>query len=172
MRRCWRTPDVGDHLDEGLRAAVEDGDLEVVEFHDGVVDAHADEGRQQVLGGRDEHALFHQAGGVADLGDIAADGLDLEAVEVGAAEDDAGSRPEPGGCEAERELRYEDRRRCIRRIADCTFVDQNRQTNSSACNRLQGDSALGLLYFSHNPVERARPNRDELRENRAKVLAA
>ena len=35
---------LGDHLHKWKRAAVEDWDFEVVEFHDGVVDAHADEG--------------------------------------------------------------------------------------------------------------------------------
>ncbi len=77
--------------DVGLGAAVKDGQLEVVELDDDVVHAHADEGGEQVLGGGDEHALAHEAGGVADLGDVAADGGDLEVVEVGAAEDDAGA---------------------------------------------------------------------------------
>ena len=44
-----------------------------------------------MLGGGDEHALAHEAGGVADLGDVAADGGNFEVVEVGAAEDDAGT---------------------------------------------------------------------------------
>ena len=78
-------------LDVGQRAAVEDGQLEVVELDDDVVDAHADERGEQVFGGGDEHALAHEAGGVADLGDVAADGGDFEVVEVGAAEDDAGA---------------------------------------------------------------------------------
>ena len=42
-----------------------------------------------MLGGGDEDALAHEAGGVGDLGDVAADGRDFEVVEVGAAEDDA-----------------------------------------------------------------------------------
>jgi hypothetical protein len=44
-----------------------------------------------VLGGGDEHAFFHQAGGVADAGNVAADGFDLEAVQIGAAKYDAGA---------------------------------------------------------------------------------
>ena len=82
----------GDHLDVGKRAAVEDGQLQVVELDDGVVDAHADEGREQVLGGGDEDALLHQAGGVADFCDVLADGGYVEAVEVDAAEDDSAAR--------------------------------------------------------------------------------
>ena len=47
------------------------------------------QGGEQVLGGGDEHALAHEAGGVADLGDVAAGGGDFEVVEVGAAEENA-----------------------------------------------------------------------------------
>ncbi len=78
-------------LHVGERGAVEDGQLEVVDLDDDVVDAVADERGEQMLGGGDEHALAHEAGGVADLGDVAAGGGDLEVVEVGAAEDDAGA---------------------------------------------------------------------------------
>ncbi len=48
-----------------------------------------------MFGGGDEDAFAHQAGGVADLGDVAAGGFDFEIVEVGAAKDDAG--PSGGG---------------------------------------------------------------------------
>ena len=81
--------DVTEGFDIGERTAVEDGELEVVNFDDDVVDAASDEGRKQVLGGGDEHTLAHQAGGVADLGDVAAGGRDFEVVEVGAAEEDS-----------------------------------------------------------------------------------
>ena len=75
--------------DVGEGAAVENGDFEVIDFYDDVVDAEADESGEQVLGGLDEDALAHERGGVADAGDVAAGGGDLEVVEVGAAEDDA-----------------------------------------------------------------------------------
>ena len=42
-----------------------------------------------MLGGLNQHALAHETGCVADFGDIAAYGGDLEVVEVCAAEDDA-----------------------------------------------------------------------------------
>jgi len=73
------------------RAAVEDGEFEVVELDVDVVDAGAEQCGEQVLRGGDEDALTHEAGGVADLGDVAADGGDFESVEIGAAEDDAGT---------------------------------------------------------------------------------
>ena len=80
--------------------AIEDGEFEVIEFDDDIVDAHADEGRKQVFGGGDEHTLAHEAGGVADLGDVASGGRNLKVVEVGAAENNArsgSSRQQPHG---------------------------------------------------------------------------
>ena len=47
------------------------------------------DGRQQVFGGGEQHALLHQAGGVADPRDVAAVGLDFKVVQIHAAEDDA-----------------------------------------------------------------------------------
>jgi hypothetical protein len=44
-----------------------------------------------VLGGGDEHALFHEAGGVADAGYVAAGGFDLKAIEIDAAKNDSRS---------------------------------------------------------------------------------
>jgi hypothetical protein len=44
-----------------------------------------------MLGGGDKDAFFHEAGGVADAGDVSAVGFDLEAVKIGAAEDDSRS---------------------------------------------------------------------------------
>jgi hypothetical protein len=90
--------DFAEGLGVGERAAVEDGELEVVEIDEDVVDAEAEEGGEQVLGGGDEHALAHEAGGVADLGDVAAGGGDFESIEIGAAKDDA--RAGGGGQEA------------------------------------------------------------------------
>ena len=77
------------HVRQG--AAVQDGQFQVVQLHDHVVHAHADERGEQVFSGGDQHALAHQAGGVADLGHVAADGGNLKVVQVSAAEDDARS---------------------------------------------------------------------------------
>jgi len=79
------------HFDERFGASIENGQLKVVEFHDGVVDAQADQRGEQMLGGRDEDALFHQAGGITHTGDVPADGLNLKTIKVGAAEDNAGA---------------------------------------------------------------------------------
>ena len=77
--------------DVGERAAIEDGDLEVVDFDDDVVDAEADEGGEEVLGSLDQDALAHEGGGIGDAGDVAAGGGNFEVVQVGTAEDDAGT---------------------------------------------------------------------------------
>lgn len=74
---------------KGECTAVQDGQFKVIDFNDQVVDPHPDQGRQQVFRGGDEHALSHQAGGVADAGNVATDGGNLEVVKIGAAEDDA-----------------------------------------------------------------------------------
>ena len=77
--------------DVGLRGAIENGNFEIVDFDDDVVDAEADEGGQQMLGGGDQHALAHEAGGVGNARDVATDGGDFEVVEIGATEDNAGA---------------------------------------------------------------------------------
>ena len=78
-------------LDIRQRAAVQNGQLKIVQLDNDVVDAHADQRREQMFGGGDQHALAHQAGGVADLGHVASGRGNLEVVQVGAAEDDAGT---------------------------------------------------------------------------------
>ncbi len=79
----------GFHVRQG--AAVEDGQFQIVQLNDDVVDARADEGGKKMLGGGDEHTLAHDAGGVADLGYISARGRNLVVVQVGAAENNARS---------------------------------------------------------------------------------
>jgi len=79
-----------DQIDKGLAAAIEDGNFEVIDFDEGVVYAHAVEGAEQVLGGGDQHALAHQAGGVTDFLHVAPTGGNGETFEIGADENDAG----------------------------------------------------------------------------------
>ena len=75
-------------LHVGQRAAVQDRQFQIVQLHNHVVDAHSDQRRQSVLGGRDQHALPHQARGVAHLGHVPRRGGDLEIVEIRPAEYD------------------------------------------------------------------------------------
>jgi hypothetical protein len=79
-------------LEEGLGGTVEDGDFDVVEVDEDVVDAIGIGGGEKVLGGGEQDALLHEAGGVADAGDVVAVRFDWEIVEVDAAKDYAGIR--------------------------------------------------------------------------------
>src|SRR5215472_14105531 len=81
-------PNLLNHLDEWFGAAVQNRQFKIIEFDDGIVDSCSDKSRKHVFGGGNQNALFHQAGGVADTRDVAADSFDLESVEVRAAKDD------------------------------------------------------------------------------------
>lgn len=76
--------------EEGLGRTVKDGDFNVVEVDEDVVDAVGIGGGEKMLGGGEQDALLHEAGGVADAGDVVAVSFDWEIVEIHAAENDAG----------------------------------------------------------------------------------
>ena len=82
-------PACPDQLDKGQAAAIENRDFKVVDLHVGVIDPTGIENAQQVLGGGDQDALPHQAGGVADTRDVAPACGDVEIVKIGANENDA-----------------------------------------------------------------------------------
>ena len=79
-----------EQLKERLGRAVKDGDFDVVEVDEDVVDAIGVGGGEKMFGGGEQDALLHEAGGIADAGDVVAVGLDGEIVEVDATEDYAG----------------------------------------------------------------------------------
>jgi len=81
-----------EELEERLRGTVEDGDFDVVEVNKDVVDAVRICGGEKVLGGGEENALLHEAGGVADASDIVTVGFNRKIVQVDATKDDAGIR--------------------------------------------------------------------------------
>ena len=76
-----------DEPHERQAAAIQDGNFQVVDFHVHVVDSHGVENAEQVLGGGDQDALAHQAGGVADARHVAPTGGNREVIEVRAHED-------------------------------------------------------------------------------------
>jgi DNA-binding MarR family transcriptional regulator len=79
------------HFDKRTGAAIQNRQFEIVQLDDGVVDADADKGREQVLGGGNEHALLHEAGGITDAGHVASTGFDGEAFQIGTVEYDSRS---------------------------------------------------------------------------------
>ena len=79
-----------EELEERLGGTVEDGDFDVVEVDEDVVDAVGVGGGEKVLGGGEQDALLHEAGGVAYASDIVAVSFDREIVQVDTAKDDAG----------------------------------------------------------------------------------
>jgi hypothetical protein len=81
-----------EELKERLGRTVEDGDFDVVEVDENVVDAVGIGGGEKVFGGGKQNALLHEAGGVADASDIVAVGFDGEIVEIDAAKNDTGIR--------------------------------------------------------------------------------
>lgn len=79
-----------EELEKRLGGTVENGDFDIVEVDEDVVDAVGVGGGEKMLGGGEQDALLHEAGGVADASDVVAVGLDGEIVEVDAAEDNSG----------------------------------------------------------------------------------
>ena len=79
-------PDRLEGGDVRQRAAIEDGQLQVVELDDDVIDAVADQRGEQMLGGGNQNSLAHEAGRVTDLSYVAAGCGNFKIVEIGAAE--------------------------------------------------------------------------------------
>ena len=109
----------GEHLDEGLSGAVEDGNFDGVEVDETVVHAAGVKRGEQMLRGGDEHAFLHEAGGVTDASDVADVGLDGEIVEVGAAEDDSGVGRGRSEAEVTRNGGVQTNARGLYRALDC-----------------------------------------------------
>jgi len=79
-----------EHLHEWLGRAIEDGHLDGVNIDKHIVYAAGVDRCQKMLSGGQEDALFHQAGGVADAGDVFPARLDDEIVQVRTSKHDAG----------------------------------------------------------------------------------
>jgi hypothetical protein len=107
-----------------------------------------------VFGGGDQHALLHQAGGVADFGYIAADGLYLEAIQIDPAEDDAASST--GGADAQADWRSAMQADAIAldRPSDCAFIYQSKGAEAGAPDRLQKEQRRLRCFFATTLVPR------------------
>src|ERR1035437_1009584 len=112
------------HFNKWTGAAIQNRQLKIVQLDDGIVDADAGKRREQVLGGGDEHALFHQAGGVTDAGNVASAGFDGEAVEIGAVEYDSRSRRRRQNPQADGSAAMETDSSAGHRGTDCLLMCQ------------------------------------------------
>jgi hypothetical protein len=81
-----------EQLKERFGGTVQDGNFDVVEVDEDVVDTVGIGGGEKVFGGGEEDTLLHEAGSVTDAGNVVAVGFDGEIFEVDAAEDYAGIR--------------------------------------------------------------------------------
>src|SRR5690242_5765155 len=113
-------------LYEGLCAAVKNRQIQVVELNDRIIDAASYQGRKQMLGSGDEHAFFHQAGGVTDSGHVSPQRFHFKTVEIHAAKLDTGTRwgrqdAQTYGCTAVKAGTA-----ALHRRADCLFLFQLR----------------------------------------------
>src|SRR5215831_2619937 len=68
------------HLHEGLRRAIQNWNLDRVDVDVDIVDAAGIDGREEVLGGREQNTLLHKAGGIADARHVVALSLNGEVV--------------------------------------------------------------------------------------------
>jgi hypothetical protein len=79
-------------INERLGTAIQNWQLQIIQFDHGIIDAAADACREHVLSGGNQDAFFHQARGIADSGNVAAYCLHLEPIEIDASEDYARAR--------------------------------------------------------------------------------
>src|SRR6266849_448788 len=77
------------HLHEGLSRTVENGHFDGVYIDVNVVDATRIDGGKQMLGGGEQNALLHEAGGITDASDVVPLRFDWEIIQVNAAKHDA-----------------------------------------------------------------------------------
>ncbi len=99
--------------------------------------------------------FFIRAGGVADLGNVAADGFHFEAIEVGAAEDNARARRGRQDSQMNRGSAMQSNATAFGGLPNCSFVNQRWETSSSANIRLQAEEELTVWYFRHSRAAHA-----------------
>jgi len=92
-----------------------------------------------MFGGRNQYAFFHQAGRVADAGNILANCLNFKTVKVNAAEDNARVRRRGQDAQFDRRSRVQADTLALYSYADCLFLYQqvkNKRGNGNlACGK-------------------------------------
>jgi hypothetical protein len=106
-------------LEERFGGTVENGNFNVVEVDEDVVDAGGVEGGEKMFRGGEQDALLHKPGGIADTRNILAVGFNGEIVEVDAAEDDSGVRRSGQQAELRVDTRVETHTRGFYGTTDC-----------------------------------------------------
>ena len=86
----FANPGLRQQFDERFRGTIQDREFQRVQLDVHIVDTAGVQRCEQVLHGREQHALFHQAGGVTHPRDVANVRFDLEVVQVHPPENDAG----------------------------------------------------------------------------------
>src|SRR5579872_1121810 len=79
-------------IHKGLAAAIQDGDLQVVDLHPCIVDGETIERAEQVFGSLNQNALAHQTGRITHSRHVLPAGRDREIIEIRASENDSSSR--------------------------------------------------------------------------------
>ena len=113
-----------DQIDERHPTAIQNRNFQVIDLDKCVVDPHAVENTQQMFSRRNENALPHEARGIAHTGDIAADRLNLEAIQVSAPEHDPGTCGRGQEAEADRGSAMQSDSLAFDSNADCLFLSQ------------------------------------------------
>ena len=121
-----------DQPDERLPAAVQDRHLEIIDLHKDVVDPHRVENAQQMFGSRDQHAVPHQAGRIADSRYMPPTRRDLKVLEVGPDKHDAGGNGRGQNADANRNAAVESHPRTMSDAAIIWLMDEIRGDASRA----------------------------------------
>ena len=77
-----------------------------------------------MLGCRDEHALLHQAGGIAHARNVASSGFNFKVIEINSAEDDSGARWRGKQAQSHWRSAVQSDSSTANLGADCLFLDQ------------------------------------------------
>src|SRR5580698_10868427 len=105
-----------------------------------------------MLGRRNQHALLHQAGGIADAGHVAADGFDFKSIQISAAEDDACARRRRQNAHGDGRAAVQANATARNRRADCLLVNQTWVSTVVLITfRLPRDPGNWLWQKSHTP---------------------
>ena len=82
-----------------------------------------------MFGGRNQHALLHQAGGVADAGHVSANRLNLKTIQINTPKNDAGVRGRGKDAKLNRSARVQADTMALDCRANCLFLNQTGQNN-------------------------------------------